>query len=136
MTEKNKIVKRWIQKAEADLKTAKILIKHEDAPVESICFHAQQAVEKLLKAYLTYIDVKAGKTHDIAALLEICIEKDRDFEQLDMDGLEELTFYAVEIRYPESFYTPSVEEADKAIKLAEQARDFIMSKLGGIIDER
>ena len=63
MTGKEDVIKRWIQKAEVDIKTAKILIESEDPPTESICFHAQQAVENM--------DTRAGKTHDIAALLEI-----------------------------------------------------------------
>ena len=61
MTGKEDVIKRWIQKAEVDIKTAKILIESEDPPTESICFHAQQAVEKLLKAYLTIYGYKSGK---------------------------------------------------------------------------
>ncbi|MHA1432178.1 MAG: HEPN domain-containing protein [Candidatus Freyarchaeota archaeon] len=85
MTGKEDVIKRWIQKAEIDIKTARILIKSEDPPTESICFHAQQAVEKFLKAYLTHMDVRAGKTHDIATLLEMCIEKDKEFENMDIE---------------------------------------------------
>ena len=134
MTGKDDVIKRWIQKAEIDIKTARILIESEDPPTESICFHAQQAVEKLLKAYLTYMDTRAGKTHDIAALLEMCIEKDREFENLDTEKLGNLTFYAVDVRYPETLYTPSFEEAQEALELAEKVRTFVLKKLGR--DER
>jgi len=130
MKGKRDIVRRWFQKADSDLKTAKILVEAEDAPTESVCFHAQQAVEKFLKAYLTFVDVKAGKTHDIATLLEKCIERDKDFENLDIEALEELTFYAVEVRYPEGFYVPTLEEARKAVKLAEQVKAFVSKKIG------
>ncbi|MHA1363901.1 MAG: HEPN domain-containing protein [Candidatus Freyarchaeota archaeon] len=110
MTGKEDVIKRWIQKAEIDIKTARILIKSEDPPTESICFHAQQAVEKFLKAYLTHMDVRAGKTHDIATLLEMCIEKDKEFENMDIEKLENLTYYAVNVRYPETFYTQHIRE--------------------------
>lgn len=76
MTSKRDIIKRWIQKVESDLKTARILMEFEGSPTESICFHSQQAVEKLLKAYLTFTDTRVGKTHDIATLLELCVEVD------------------------------------------------------------
>ena len=129
MTTKEKIIKLWLLKAESDLRTAQILIKDENPPTESICFHAQQAVEKLLKAYLTYLDIKAPKTHDIATLLELCLSVDEKFKELDQEKLEELTFYAVEIRYPDAFYQPSIEEAREALKQAINLKKFILKKL-------
>jgi len=129
MMKKEDVVKNWLQKAESDLKTAKLLLEIKEAPTESICFHSQQAVEKFLKAYLTYIDIKAGKTHDIATLLELCLKKDKDFENLDIEKLEELTYYAVEVRYPETFYIPSFQEALEAVELAEKVKNFILNKL-------
>ena len=79
----DKFVRRWVEKASTDIKTAEILLKSDDCPTESVCFHAQQAVEKLLKAYLTAKGERTGKTHDIATLLEKCISIDEDFENLD-----------------------------------------------------
>jgi len=129
VTTKEKIIKLWLLKAESDLRTAQILIKDENPPTDSICFHAQQAVEKLLKAYLTYLDIKAPKTHDIATLLELCLSVDEKFKELDQEKLEELTFYAVEIRYPDAFYQPSIEEAREALKQAINLKKFILKKL-------
>ena len=126
---KKDIINRWIQKAESDLKTARILIGIKDSPTETICFHSQQAVEKFLKSYLTFVDKKAGKIHDIATLLELCIEKDKDFGNLDVEGLEDLTFYAVDVRYPDFFYIPSRKEAEEALKLAESVKKFVLKKL-------
>ena len=129
MTTKEKIIKLWLLKAESDLRTAQILIKDENPPTDSICFHAQQAVEKLLKAYLTYLDIKAPKTHDIATPLKLCLSVDEKFKELDQEKLEELTFYAVEIRYPDAFYQPSIEEAREALKQAINLKEFILKKL-------
>jgi len=136
MTGKENVIKKWIQKAEVDIKTAKILIESEDPPTESICFHVQQAVEKFLKAYLTYMDIRAGKTHDIVALLEMCIEKDKEFKNLDTEKLGNLTFYAVDVRYPETLYTPSLEEAQETLELAEKVKSFVLKKLGKDQDGR
>ncbi len=111
------------------MKTAKILVNSEDPPTESICFHAQQAVEKFLKAFLTNVNVRARKTHDIATLLELCLTKDKEFSSLDLEKLENLTFYAVEIRYPDEFYNPSLDEAIEALKQAEKVGEFVLKKL-------
>ncbi|MCT8978554.1 HEPN domain-containing protein [Clostridium sp. CX1] len=43
--------KDWIEKAERDIKSAKILKEH-DCGNDVVAFHCQQAVEKSLKAYL------------------------------------------------------------------------------------
>jgi hypothetical protein len=53
---------------------------------------------------LTYIDVNAKRTHDLRVLLEMCIEKDKDFLNLPIDDISNLNEYAVEIRYPDEFY--------------------------------
>ncbi|MHA1579420.1 MAG: HEPN domain-containing protein [Candidatus Freyarchaeota archaeon] len=79
---------------------------------------------------MTHMDVRAGKTHDIATLLEMCIEKDKEFENMDIEKLENLTYSAVNVKYPETFYTPSFEEAQDALKLAEKVKDFFWEKLG------
>ncbi len=133
MNLKKELVKRWLYKAETDLKAAEILMQTKDAPNEIICFHAQQAVEKFLKAYLTFMGVKITKTHDLVALLEWCIELDEDFKLLDKDALAELTFYAVEIRYPDDFYIPSKEEAEKALETCRNVSAFIQTKLSTLL---
>ncbi len=101
---------RWLKKAENDLKTVKHLLILEDAPTDVIAFHCQQAVEKYFKAYLTQVDVRVTKTHDLEPILALCIDKDKKFERLDKDGIYELTFYAVEIRYPEEYIELSIDE--------------------------
>lgn len=39
-------VKAWIARAKHDLKAIEYLLPHGDAPLEAVCFHAQQAAEK------------------------------------------------------------------------------------------
>jgi Uncharacterized conserved protein related to C-terminal domain of eukaryotic chaperone, SACSIN len=126
---KEEIIHRWLKKAENDIKVVSYLIDIEDAPTDIICFHCQQAIEKYLKAFLTYVDVKAKKTHDLRALLEMCIEKDKDFLNLPIDDISNLTEYAVGIRYPDEFYLPSIEESRSSYNLAIKVRDFILKKL-------
>ncbi|CAD6491809.1 MAG: HEPN domain protein [Candidatus Argoarchaeum ethanivorans] len=59
---KEDIVLRWIVKADNDLKAVKYMMAMEDAPLDVLSFHCQQAVEKYLKAYLTWAGVRVTKT--------------------------------------------------------------------------
>jgi HEPN domain-containing protein len=92
-------------------------------------FTCQQSVEKLLKAYLASKNIDFGKTHNLEFLLELCKKQDSIFENMNVG---DLSFYAVEIRYPDEFYIPTVEEAKKCFKIASTAREFIMKELGSM----
>jgi len=43
---------------------------------------------------------------------------------------DKLTRYAVEVRYPDEFYTPTLEEAEETYRIALSVRDFVRGKLG------
>lgn len=60
-------------------------------------FHVQQAVEKLLKAWLALLGKAYPATHDLARLLEIL--KTYDTVAVDFADLTEYTSYAVRFRY-------------------------------------
>ena len=66
-------------------------------------FHAQQAVEKTLKAWSCILGVEYPKTHDIRLLLRILRERGCQVEGLR--DLVEYNAFAVEFRY-EPFDTP------------------------------
>jgi HEPN domain-containing protein len=127
-------VKKWLIKAMGDLKVAENETKLplEDVVTEAICFHSQQAVEKFLKAFLITKNVEFGKTHNLEFLIELCGKEDKEFRKVDVG---DLSFYAVEVRYPDEFYTPSVEEAKECLKIAKMVKEFVMSKLGVKDDE-
>ncbi len=114
---KEDIVLRGIGKADNDLKAVKYLLEMEDAPLDVLSFHCQQAVEKYLKAYLTWIGVRVTKTHDLSSVLNLCIENDKEFKKLDRDKISQLTLYAVEIRYPEEHIETSLEEVKELFQL-------------------
>ena len=125
---KKEKIEKWILKAENDLKIAKDEILTENPATDAICFHAQQCVEKYLKAYLSFIEKPFGKTHDIAFLIELCIEDNKEFNSLYDMMANKLTRYAVEIRYPDDFYFPSLEEAKEAIEICEKVKQFVINK--------
>ena len=65
-----KTVKRWIFRAENDLKIAKDELNTELPATDLICFHPQQCVEKYLKTFLIFHNKRLKKTHDLAVLIE------------------------------------------------------------------
>ena len=121
-------VKKWLIKAQNDLEVAENLMKLSsgEAINEAICFHSQQAVEKFLKAYLITKNVEFGKTHNLEYLLELCLKKDGEFKGIEVGNL---SFYAVEVRYPDEFYIPSIDEAKECLEIARKVREFATKKL-------
>ncbi len=121
------VVKQWIDKAEKDLLTAEREITFDDPITESVCFHCQQAVEKFLKAYLVAQQKPFSKTHNISHLLELCSTIDKSFS--DLEKADDLTDYAVQVRYPDTWFEPNVMDAKQAIEMAKQVKDFVLHKL-------
>ncbi|MGC8928890.1 MAG: HEPN domain-containing protein, partial [Myxococcota bacterium] len=116
-------------KAENDLKIGKDEMLTEAPATDAVCFHMQQCIEKYLKAYLIFNGKEIRKTHDIAELISNCSEIDESFKTLLKPDIVKLTDYAVEIRYGEDFYFPSVDEAKEAIEICEKVIEFTMNKL-------
>jgi len=59
---------RLLRLAERDLQTYRILAAHPDASLAAACFHAQQSVEKALKAVLTAHGATFPRTHNLEEL--------------------------------------------------------------------
>jgi len=132
MNEENKEkTKKWIRKAEEDLKVAKDEINTFAPATDMVCYHAQQTIEKVLKAFLIFHNKRFRKTHDISELIELCSEIDKEFENLiEEKEILRLNFYATEVRYPEALeYGPDIEEAKEAIEIAEKVKEFVLKKL-------
>lgn len=95
-----------MQKALEDKLAAEWLLQEHSPVTNPAVFHIQQAVEKLLKGYLTSESIRFEKKHDLTYLLSLC--PDRRFEKFS-DFCEELSPFAVEIRYPGDFAPVSRE---------------------------
>ena len=90
-------VSEWTGMAEMDLTAAEYLLGMRPVPVEIICYHCEQAAEKLLKGALVSFNIEPPKTHDLIRLCKLCCEADSRFEQL-ADACVELTPYGVQVR--------------------------------------
>ena len=121
-------VERWLKFAEMDLRVSRLAFENKIYIYSA--YHAQQAVEKYLKAFLISKDQPYPRTHDIKFLIYKCMEIDESFRQLlDMD-VDKLTIYATGTRYPEYEFEVTDDMAREALEKAEKVRVFILGKLG------
>ncbi|MGH7564159.1 MAG: HEPN domain-containing protein [Gemmatimonadota bacterium] len=119
---------QWVEKAENDLLTAEhTLGLGEACPTDMICFHAQQCVEKYLKAVLGIQGIAHPRTHDVAHLIALLPEPSA--VGLEPEEQERLTDYATVTRYPGDYEPISVEEARAAVEVARRARDCLRGLL-------
>jgi HEPN domain-containing protein len=125
------LVKQWVRIAERDLLTAKQGFEGEVVVTDTLCFHCQQAVEKYLKAYLVKHQIDFTKTHNLMSLLNLCSTHDPTFQQ-ELEEVDLLTDYAVELRYPDDWYEPTLAEAKHAYELALKVRNFVEQRLKGM----
>ena len=70
-----------------------------NSPREDIGFHAQQAIENALKAWISALDDEYHNTHDIASLADIVRRHPAEIDTPAGESLYWLTKYAVEYRY-------------------------------------
>lgn len=126
--EKLSVVRLWFKKAGSDFKTIENNLKSEDPPTDAICFHSQQAIEKYVKAALIYFGKHITKTHDLVSLLTSVSEHISELDAFE-DEFHEISRYGVEVRYPDSFYEPTLEEAKKSYEIALKIKDIILEKI-------
>lgn len=82
----NPITSEWVQKAEGDFATAKRELQVSIEPnYDAVCFHAQQCVEKYLKAKLQEANVQFGKIHDLPTLLDLILPIETTWNTLRAD---------------------------------------------------
>ena len=128
MKTKSDLVKGILRKAESDLTNAAMCLSAGQA-LDTACFHAQKAAEKYIKAYLAAQDMDYPFIHNLEKLIELCAQRDPAFLSIKFPG-QELTPYAVELRYDEEFW-PSLETARQALDGALAIKKFVMDHLPG-----
>jgi HEPN domain-containing protein len=120
----------WLVHAESDLHLARVAKERNDVLPEQSCFHAQQAVEKALKAVLLFKRVKFPLSHDIEELLELAKQNGLMLPP-EVWNAGVLTPYAVEARYPGHLEEITSSNAVEAIRLAEAVLRWASEILSG-----
>ncbi len=127
------LARQWTAKAANDLLSADNNLKAANVPFDVVCFHCQQAAEKLLKAFLIAKNRPAPRTHDLLLLLEEALKSGDEAESL-RDQLALLMPYAVEIRYPDEWFEPSVEDAREARFAVQKVLDWLRAAIPALFN--
>ncbi len=118
-------VNKWLFRADEDVAVIDRLIQTKpQAYASTICFHAQQAVEKYLKAVLAWNGVDFPRTHDVDFLPAECRKVAGG--ELDSIDLKSLTDFGVSVRYPDDFYVPDLSEATYYAQVARELKSIVL----------
>ncbi|MEI7856632.1 MAG: HEPN domain-containing protein [Methanomicrobiales archaeon] len=107
----------WLNRAKSSLALAKQCSR--EIYTEDLCFQAQQAAEKAIKAVYISKKVAFPYIHDISQLLA-ALEKEGAIIPNDIKTASTLTLYAAQTRYPGLEGPVSDEEYHEALMLAER----------------
>ena len=117
--------KLLLAKAKDDEILLEEIITNERIREEIVGFHAQQAAEKLLKAFLMARSIPYRRTHDLRELIDLIRDHGIKFPELLME-IRTLSPFAVEFRYD---YIPMEEELpfnrQKALEMVRQLRKWV-----------
>lgn len=89
---------KMLKLAERDFKALHNMTDEALFDIQIFGFHAQQTVEKLLKAWLSVSGIKYGRIHDLQVLFSLLREQNENIP-LEFEELEYLTDFAVIFRY-------------------------------------
>jgi HEPN domain-containing protein len=118
----------WVRKAEGDLLNIENNLTAARVPWDTVCFHAQQAAEKLLKGFLVFHGQTPPRIHDLIALLAACARIDPGLATLEADCAK-LTDFAILARYPTGVAEPEAEDGHAAVAAARRIRATLLTGL-------
>lgn len=122
----NDVAREWVEKAKGDCLTATRELQADPPNYDAVCFHAQQCVEKLMKAALIVRGEVPPKTHDLAVLSNLLSSARPDWSW-PIEDLRLLSRSAVIFRYPGESAGP--EEARAALLASKGMRDRLLQLL-------
>ena len=116
----------WLKRAYSSLELAKFS-NNELVFYEDLCYQAQQAAEKGLKALLIYYGIEPQKTHSLFILLQEL----ENFTELNDEIKEVLKLYnfAIQTRYPGDYDTIEKDEYEESILIAEKCLKWVEERL-------
>jgi len=117
----------WLHRARSSLALG--TRKTTDVCYEDLCYQAQQAAEKALKAVLIASKIPYPYTHDINALLAVLEQNGISFPEKLWSSVT-LTTYASDTRYPGFDNPVTKDEYDNAIILAHMVLRWAEGQIG------
>ena len=119
--DQNDYLKNWLFRANEDIAVIKNLSESGlELYGSTICFHAQQYVEKIIKGLLEINRIKPPRIHDLITLNELCNEINIKLP-LSEDNLQFLSSVYIDTRYPpDAGLIPNGEPTEEHSRLAYQ----------------
>ncbi len=118
----------WLDKADEDLRAARVLAEAHEPLLESAVFHCQQAAEKALKAFLVWHDVLFRRTHSLEEIGEQCLQIDAGLMDL-VDEVAPLGEYAWRYRYPGEAEYLGLDEVKDALDVSSRVLLAVKERL-------
>ena len=118
--------REWLNRARSNLALAKNRVP--DAYLEDLCFEAQQAAEKAIKAVLMRLGIEYPYVHDLARLLSLLEEAGETVPDIVRKAAE-LTPFALITRYPGPARPVTLEEYVVAVEVAEAVVQWAEERL-------
>ena len=120
---------QWLTFANYDLVTITEIIENE-LLTATVAFHAQQCIEKSLKAILSFHDLKIPRIHDLRKLYSTVSDTEKNL-LIDSDLIDQLNQVYIDTRYPADFGLmpegkPSITKANEFHKLARDVYDRVV----------
>ena len=129
MNADSELIREWIDKADHDLGSAKLIFLHIPEYFDTIAFHCQQATEKYLKAMLVYSGIDFQRTHNLVFLLDLLSQK-MALSEDTYDKAILLNGFSVQIRYPNKNVYLTKEELELSINIAQEFRNLALQMIG------
>ena len=98
MKQPHDLANRYLVLADRDIKTMILLANVAESDDEAVGFHAQQAVEKCLKAVLSLHQIPFRKTHDLGELIDLLSDAGKPTPP-EANEIDFLNPFAVTFRY-------------------------------------
>ncbi len=120
--------RQWLAHANSNLAQARLGEGKAEVLLDDLCFQAQQAAEKALKALCVFLNIQFPQTHDIGYLIDQIRETGTEIP----DGINSariLTTYAVASRYPSENPPATEEEYEQARNLAAEVYRWVHQKV-------
>ena len=118
-----------MNRARSNLAKARLGYEFEGVYLEDLCFDAQQAAERALKAVLIHLGTPFPYVHDLSRLLSLIEESGIPIPE-DVKEAAILTDYAVSTRYPGLSEPVSLDEYREAMALAARVLTWAQGILG------
>jgi HEPN domain-containing protein len=131
MNEKDELINQWIDKADHDLGSTKLIYLHIPKYFDTIAFHCQQVVEKYLKAILVFYDIEFQRTHNLIYLLELLLTE-FEINEITYNKAILLNGFSVQIRYPDKSIFLTKEELEMALQIADEFLIYANNAIGKI----